>query len=76
MTPREEAQSEIAQIAAQHRVTFDEIVRRGNRCPRVSAARYDIAWWLKDDGWSWPEIGKLTGKHHTSIMYWAGVVRP
>lgn len=47
-----------------------EEVRGSARYPRLVEMRRKIAKRLRDDGYSYPAIGRaLGGKHHTSVMH-------
>lgn len=42
-----------------------------SRAQSVVAIRRKVVVRLRELGWSYPEIGALLGRHHTSIMYLA-----
>jgi len=49
-------------------VTVEDLVSR-DRHKNVSAARHEIIYWIRTKlDWSYPEIGKLFERDHTSIM--------
>lgn len=41
----------------------------GARSPQVAKARHAAAWLLREQGMSLPEIGRLLGLHHTTVLY-------
>lgn len=56
-------------LATGHDLTMDDLrsIRKGRR---LSRCRQLIAYTLHDiQGFSFPEIGRAMGKHHTTIMY-------
>lgn len=53
--------------------TTPEEIRRGGRSTRrVLARRLFIAGKMRVEGYSFPEIGRALGRHHTSIMAMVG----
>lgn len=49
-------------------VTVEDLISR-DRHKNVSAARHEIIYWIRTKlDWSYPEIGKLFERDHTSIM--------
>jgi chromosomal replication initiation ATPase DnaA len=46
-----------------------EVVFAENRDRRSTMARAEVARRLRDLGWSYPRIGAVLGRHHTSVMY-------
>lgn len=63
-------------VAHVHDVTVDELLAH-NRSPRPTRARHDLWRRLRERGWSYPEIGRLVGFDHTTVMYACrGKVRP
>jgi chromosomal replication initiation ATPase DnaA len=40
-----------------------------SRAANVAAARQLLYWLLRQDGMSYPAIGALVGRHHTTIMH-------
>lgn len=57
----------VAEVAARHGVTADEILGR-SRERHIVAARTDVCRVLRAQKWSLPSIGKALGRHHTSVM--------
>lgn len=55
-------------VAHVHDVTVDELLAH-NRSPRPTRARHDLWRRLRERGWSYPEIGRLVGFDHTTVMY-------
>jgi chromosomal replication initiation ATPase DnaA len=74
MTPRERHLSIIDRIATRHGITRSAILKKHSHCLRAAAARYEAANWLRGMELSWPQIGRVVGRHHTTVMHWAGVV--
>lgn len=55
-------------VAHAYDVTVDELLAH-NRSPRPTRARHDLWRRLRERGWSYPEIGRLVGFDHTTVMY-------
>jgi len=58
---------EIARCASNHGVPLQTLWGR-SRPPRVVRARHEAFLFLKDSGWSFPEIGALFDRDHTSVL--------
>jgi hypothetical protein len=74
MTPREQHLGVIDDIAIRHGITRAAILKKQSHCIKAAAARYETAWRLKGLDLSWPQIGRVVSRHHTTVMHWAGVV--
>jgi len=62
----------IADIAQSHGVSQDDIFRHHRKqSASIKLARKSIVMHFRDNGYSYPKIGRLVGKHHTTIMGWA-----
>jgi hypothetical protein len=46
-------------------------IRSSKRWPRLVATRVKMIRALRADGWSFPRIGKLLNRHHSTIMHHA-----
>jgi chromosomal replication initiation ATPase DnaA len=67
--PSSRIMSALEEIAARHRVSLDA-VRGKDRFKCLIAPRRECYVWLRDNGWSLPQIGALfSGRDHTSVMY-------
>lgn len=61
--------SELArEIAAEHGVV-EHTLFASNRDHKVVTARAELAKRLRMTGWSYPRIGAVLGRHHTSVMH-------
>lgn len=59
---------DVARLIRPRGVSVEDLVSR-NRHKNVSAARHEIMYWIRKTlNWSYPEIGKLFERDHTSIM--------
>jgi chromosomal replication initiation ATPase DnaA len=58
----------IAEVAAGFDVTSSEIVSESRR-QQLNDPRRVIAWLFREHGLSYPEIGRLMNRHHTTIMH-------
>lgn len=67
-TPRQRTLDRIALIAAKHRLNVDQIMSSDRRY-RTSRARQEVMWTFRQDGWSFPKIGALVGRDHTTVMH-------
>jgi chromosomal replication initiation ATPase DnaA len=57
-----------ATVARRFAVTYDELTGR-DRHQRITNARQVLAWILRQYGLSFPEIGALLQRDHTTIQY-------
>jgi Bacterial dnaA protein helix-turn-helix len=67
MTPRERSMSEIGLIALRHGLTRWDILNH-SRKRKVVDARRDVVLHFRAKGRSFPEIGRLIDRHHTTVM--------
>ena len=67
MTPREKTLANIREIVAPHGVSVGEVLSR-SRTPHIVAARRAVAIHYRNAGRSFPEIGRIIGRDHTSVM--------
>ena len=74
MTPRDRHLQIIDGIANRHGITRRAFLKKHSHCVKTAAARYEMAHRLRDMDLSWPQIGRLVSRHHTTVMHWAGVV--
>ena len=58
----------LREIEATHGVSRAELAG-ACRSKRICDARRELWARLRDRGWSYPELGKLTGHDHTTVMY-------
>lgn len=61
--------NEIQDIQDKHGFTFAEVQSR-QRDARLIACKKEIAQMLREQGYSYPKIGYLLNKHHTTIMHY------
>jgi chromosomal replication initiation ATPase DnaA len=54
--------------ARQHHLTVGDMFG-GRRQPGVRSAQRSFWAYLRAIGWSFPQIGKLCGRDHTTVMY-------
>ena len=59
---------ELDAIAAKHGLTFEALIEKG-RFAIMRAARRECYAWLRQQGWSFPEIGGAMNRDHSSIMF-------
>lgn len=62
-----DARGVIAEAARQHSITTDLLLSR-NKETHVVRARQEAAWMLRQRGLSYPSIGRLLDRDHTTIM--------
>ena len=56
-------------VCDRHKVTSDEVMGKSHAW-KIVAARNELAYLLRQEGWFYNQIGEwLGGKHHTSIIY-------
>lgn len=67
MTEREPTMAIIERAAKRFGLTAADVLSK-NRLKSVAHARHLAAWLLRDQGWSYQEIGKILGRHHTTVM--------
>jgi len=59
----------VARIIAQRfGITWPELLEPGRDRQRLVLARHTAAWLLRSTGLSYPEVGKLMQRHHTTAM--------
>ena len=67
LTPRERRRMKIAQICERRGVTVDELMGR-SRYKRVCSARKEAYAMLREEKLSYPTIGKMFGRDHTTVI--------
>jgi chromosomal replication initiation ATPase DnaA len=72
-TPREESHYQIGLIAKWHSVTLEDILG-DSRERYIVNARAECAIHFKAQGKSYPEIGRILNRDHTSIAYLCGAL--
>lgn len=60
----------IAQVLKKHDTTW-ELITSQRRDRFLVNARREIVIWLRSQGWSYPQIGRLMNRDHASIMHLA-----
>lgn len=71
VTPREKQMGVVSVISANHDVCKNDVLRHNRKqCPRIANARRDIVMHFRNEGYSFPKIGKILGKHHTTVLGW------
>lgn len=63
----------LIKFCVKYEVQKDELLST-KRYKRLVYIRTAISKKLREQGWSYPRIGKLLNRHHTSIMHLLGVV--
>lgn len=58
----------LARVYEKFGVTLDEL-RSGDRHKNIAHARLVAYWLLRQRGLSFPEIGRVLNRDHTSVMY-------
>lgn len=72
MTPRERNLADIGLIALRYGLTRQDILNHhGKRCLRVNDARRDVALHFRAKNYSWPKIGRIVGRDHSTVIHWA-----
>ena len=66
-TPRERNMADIGLIALKHGFQRGDIFSK-TRNKRLTAARRECAQFFRDQGKSYPEIGRIMDRHHSSII--------
>ncbi len=57
----------VRKIVEARMLCLDDVCGR-HRGPAAVAGRHECWWHLRSMGWSYPEIGRLWGVHHTTVM--------
>lgn len=60
--------SRLREVANDRGLHHRDIANGRRRRGEISAARHDLMWRLKQDGYSLPEIGRVIGLDHTSVL--------
>ena len=68
MTPGEAIQKSIEEICLKYRIS-EEVLLGHSRIPYYVVARSELVGWLRMLGLSYPYIGKLMNRHHTSVIH-------
>lgn len=68
MTPREKSLSDIGLVALKHGLTRHDILGRV-KTTHICRARHEAYYHFRRKGWSYPEIGRLFGRDHSTIIY-------
>lgn len=68
MTPREKTLADVGLIALRHGLEREDLLGRA-RLPRISRARHEAFYHFRRKGWSYPEIGRLFGRDHSTIIH-------
>lgn len=63
----------LKKFCGQYDVQKDDLLSK-KRDKRLVNIRQAISSKLRSEGWTYPRIGKLLHRHHTSIMHLLGVV--
>lgn len=59
---------EVVQLIRPRGVSIEDLISR-DRHKNVSAARHEIMYWIRTKlKWSYPEIGRLFGRDHTTVL--------
>ena len=67
MTPREETMPDIGQIARQHGLTSHDLIGK-RRIAKIVTARKECYVLLRSRGMTYPQIGRIFNRHHTTII--------
>lgn len=68
MTPRERYLSDIGLIALRHGVTRQDVLGK-SRLRNIVEARQHCYWHLRERGRTFPEIGRLMRRDHSSVIH-------
>jgi hypothetical protein len=71
MTPREITRATIAEIAARHGTTPEELISH-RRPKRLLRARMELAQALASRGWNGPQIGAAMNRDYTVVYFYLG----
>jgi chromosomal replication initiator protein len=59
---------EVVRLIRPRGVSVEDLISR-DRHKNVSAARHEIMYWIRTKlKWSYPEIGRLFGRDHTTVL--------
>jgi chromosomal replication initiation ATPase DnaA len=64
--------NKLRSICVKHKLNLATVRQKygyNSRSRKVMKARLEVCNCLRDHGWSYPAIGKLFDRHHTTIMY-------
>lgn len=67
LTPRERRRMKIAQVCDRHGVEVEEVMGR-SRLKHVCSARKEAYVMLREERLSFPTIGKMFGRDHTTVV--------
>lgn len=67
MTPMQRTMSDIGLIALKHGLQREDLLGRSRKA-QISRARQEAFYALRYRGWSFPRIGKLFGRDHSTII--------
>jgi SOS response regulatory protein OraA/RecX len=59
----------VRDLALSRHVTLEELEHRGRSSRRVSRARWEVWAEMRRRGFSYSEIARVWGVHHTSVMH-------
>jgi len=68
LTGRWGSREAIAKVIEMHELTEHELFSK-SRHPRIVRARHHLAHLLATEDWSYSDIGRLLGMHHTTISH-------
>lgn len=58
----------IAWVASRHQIRVDDLLLK-MRCGPIPRARMEISWYMRNFlSYSYPQIGRIMGRHHTTII--------
>jgi chromosomal replication initiation ATPase DnaA len=69
MTPREQRLAIIVRVAEAHGVTLGDVLGYSRRAYIVAARRAAMHALRDECGYSLCQIGRLLGRHHTTVMH-------
>lgn len=68
MTPHERKILRIREACAEGGITYERLMSR-DRLPEVIRVRHRLFYEFREMGMSYPEIGRLFGRDHTTVLY-------
>jgi len=68
MTPRERIISDVQNIADDHGVTVEDIFGKRRHAP-IARARQEAFTALRWYGFSYPQIGRIFGRDHSTVIH-------
>lgn len=67
MTPHERRMAHVRDVCEQHGVSVKEVLGK-SKLPKIVEVRQILFWDFREDGMSFPEIGRFFGRDHTTVI--------